>query len=56
MASVEAIELMVMHVIEQPRQAYVLNRGAYDNYGDPVGPNTPNAVLAFDEDLPNNRL
>ncbi|GAB5554403.1 MAG: hypothetical protein Sapg2KO_39940 [Saprospiraceae bacterium] len=54
--SVENIELMVMQEMEKPRQAYVLNRGGYDNYGDPVGPSTPAAVLAFEEDLPANRL
>lgn len=54
--SMESIELMVMQEMEQPRQAYVLNRGGYDNYGDPVGPSTPAAVLAFEEDLPANRL
>lgn len=54
--SSEKIELMVMQEMEKPRQAYVLNRGGYDNYGDPVGPSTPAAVLAFEADLPANRL
>jgi len=39
------------------RQTYILNRGLYDQYGKPVEPEAPKAVLAFDtEKYPQNRL
>ena len=49
------IPLMVMEEMKKPRQAYILNRGAYDQPTDPVFPNTPEAVLAFDKKYLSNR-
>ena len=54
--SLDDIPLMVMKEMEEPRQAYVLKRGAYDKYGDPVQPSTPDAILPFSEEMPPNRL
>lgn len=53
--TLEEIPLMVMKEMDKPRQAHVLNRGAYDQPTIPVFPNTPESVLAFDKDLPQNR-
>jgi hypothetical protein len=53
--TLEEIPLMIMKEMDKPRQAYILNRGAYDQPITPVFPNTPKSVLAFDEDLPPNR-
>jgi len=52
--TLEEIEVMVM--ADNPRQAYILNRGAYDQPTTPVATETPPAVLPFPEDLPRNRL
>jgi hypothetical protein len=52
----EDIPLMVMKEMDQPRQAYILKRGAYDKQADPVGPGTPESILSFSGDLPPNRL
>lgn len=49
-------EVMVMDEMPTPRQAYILDRGAYDNYGTPVVPDSPEAILTFDDNLPRNRL
>jgi len=49
-------EVMVMQDMKTPRQAYILERGVYNAHGDPVFPNTPEAILPFPEDLPKNRL
>lgn len=49
-------EVMVMKEMDTPRQAYVLLRGQYDNYGEAVAPGTPSTVLPMDEKLPKNRL
>lgn len=49
-------ELMIMQEMDQPRQAYILNRGQYDDYGETVFPNTPENILPLPEDLPKNRL
>lgn len=48
--------VMVMEEMEEPRKTHVLARGAYDAHGEEVGAGTPEAVLAFSEDLPQNRL
>jgi hypothetical protein len=49
-------EIMVMRELPQRRQSYFLNRGAYDNRGEPVGPDTPAALIGFPDDAPRNRL
>ncbi|MFP5042339.1 DUF1553 domain-containing protein [Parasediminibacterium sp. JCM 36343] len=49
-------EAMVMGDLPTPRQAYVLKRGLYDSHGDKVQPSTPNAILPYPKDFPQNRL
>ncbi|MBZ0258304.1 DUF1553 domain-containing protein, partial [bacterium] len=49
-------EVMVMAEMPQPRQAYLLKRGAYDQHGEKVFPDTPQSIMAFSQSLPNNRL
>lgn len=49
-------EIMVMDEMPIPRQAYILERGAYDSYGKPVVSDSPEAILPFDDNLPRNRL
>jgi hypothetical protein len=49
-------EIMVMKELDQPRQAYLLERGHYANRAAPVSPDTPPSILPFDETLPRNRL
>ena len=48
----------IMTMMDEPgqRPAYLLSRGAYDQRGEEVGPNTPSSVLPFPEDAPRNRL
>jgi len=52
----EIPEIMVMEEMEEPRQAFILSRGQYDEKGDPVEPHTPESILAFPDHLPSNRL
>jgi len=47
---------MVMSEMEQPRQAVVLNRGQYDQPGEPVQPGLPEAFGGMPESFPLNRL
>lgn len=55
--SVEDIqEYMIMQEMPEPRQAYLLKRGNYDELGDEVFPNTPESILPFSKELPKNRL
>ena len=49
-------EVMVMKEMSEPRQAYVLERGVYDSYGEKVYPNTPEDILPYPEEYPKNRL
>jgi hypothetical protein len=49
-------EIMVMRELPQPKMAYVLNRGDYDNRGEPVEPDTPAVLPPFPADQPKNRL
>jgi len=49
-------ELMVMGDTPEPRQTYLLKRGVYNEFGEEVFPNTPKAILNFDNNLPKNRL
>ncbi|MDU0355123.1 DUF1553 domain-containing protein [Paraglaciecola aquimarina] len=49
-------EIMVMQEMEQPRQAYVLERGGYANHGEKVSPGVPERFYPFDPDWPKNRI
>ncbi|HMP82031.1 MAG TPA: DUF1553 domain-containing protein [Verrucomicrobiota bacterium] len=49
-------EIMVMKELEQPRPAFLLERGAYDSPGEPVQRDTPASVMPFLEGQPRNRL
>lgn len=49
-------EIMVMRETDQPRQTYLLRRGAYDAREKPVSPGTPGILPSLDPDLPANRL
>jgi Protein of unknown function (DUF1553) len=49
-------EIMVMRELPQPKKAYTLFRGAYDQHRDEVGAGTPAALSPFPEGAPNNRL
>ncbi|WP_422349979.1 PSD1 and planctomycete cytochrome C domain-containing protein [Flagellimonas sp.] len=50
------VKVMVMEDMPEPRDAFVLNRGAYDQPTDQVFPATPEAIFPFPEELPKNRL
>jgi len=45
--SMGSINYMVMEEMNKPRQAHILNRGAYDKPTTPVVPNTPESILPF---------
>ncbi len=49
------IQLMVMEEMAEPRQAFILNRGLYDQPADEVRASTPQAILPFAENLDKNR-
>lgn len=49
-------EIMVMREDSRRRKSYLLNRGAYDNRGEPVSAGTPAALPAFPADAPRTRL
>lgn len=49
-------EIMVMRELPQPKKAYVLERGVYDQRREEVGPGTPSALPPMDSSLPKNRL
>ncbi|MEK6476234.1 DUF1553 domain-containing protein [Catalinimonas sp. 4WD22] len=49
-------EIMVMGERAEPRQTYLLERGAYDAHGKEVSPGIPEQVSDFSENLPPNRL
>ncbi|HZV33764.1 MAG TPA: DUF1553 domain-containing protein, partial [Verrucomicrobiae bacterium] len=52
----EAPTTMVMQELPQPRPAYVLFRGQYDQRRDQVQPDVPEFLLAFPKSAPRNRL
>ena len=54
--TLKEIPLMVMEEMPKKRQAYILNRGAYDNPTTPVSPEMPKSILAFDEKFSKDRL
>jgi hypothetical protein len=49
-------EIMVMGDDTRLRPTYILERGVYDAHGKPVSPGIPEALMAWPEDLPRNRL
>lgn len=51
-----AKEIMVMQELPEPKPAFILNRGAYDDRGEPVEMATPKVLPPFPADQPNNRL
>lgn len=51
-----APETMIMRDLPEPRATYTLHRGQYDDPRDPVVHGTPEAILAFPDSLPRNRL
>ena len=55
-AAAEVPEIMVMREMDKPRPVHVLRRGIYDEKGDVVLPGTPEALGAFPDTLPHNRL
>ncbi len=52
----EAREIMVMRELPQPKPAYVLKRGEYDQRGERVSADTPAALPPFPTGQPRNRL
>ncbi|MDO6803252.1 DUF1553 domain-containing protein [Wenyingzhuangia sp. 1_MG-2023] len=55
--SVEKIkQIMVMKERKTPRQAYIFDRGVYDQYKEKVYPGVPDLIFPMDESLPKNRL
>jgi len=48
--------VMVMKEMEEPRETFVLERGAYDRPGKKVGPDVPRVLPPLPEGAPNNRL
>ena len=54
--NLDSIPLMVMEEMPEKRQAYILNRGAYDKPTTPVDPDLPKSILPFDDSLPKDRL
>jgi hypothetical protein len=49
-------EISVMKESDEPRAAFILNRGAYDAPGEKVGRETPSFLPPFPKDAPRNRL
>ncbi len=47
------IELMVMKEMPQPRKSFILNRGLYDQHGEEVFPQTPEAIQVSKKYEPN---
>ncbi len=57
MAATDAVnEIMVMRELDQPKTAYVLGRGEYNQRREPVPPGVPEWLLPLPEGAPNNRL
>ncbi|MGH9631720.1 MAG: DUF1553 domain-containing protein [Bryobacteraceae bacterium] len=48
--------VMVMKEREEPRETFVLKRGAYDAHGEKVSPGVPSILPPLSEGAPNNRL
>ncbi|MFK7786661.1 MAG: PSD1 and planctomycete cytochrome C domain-containing protein [Crocinitomicaceae bacterium] len=54
--SVLPVRTMIMKDDPNIRKTFVLGRGQYDQPGEEVNPTTPNSILTFEENLPQNRL
>ncbi len=54
--TLKEIPLMVMEEMPKKRQAYILNRGAYDKPTTPVDSEMPTSILAFDDKFTKDRL
>ena len=54
--AVEAREIMVMRELPEPKPAYLLRRGEYNQRGERVTADTPAALPPFPADAPRNRL
>ncbi|MDQ7948684.1 MAG: DUF1553 domain-containing protein [Pedobacter sp.] len=52
----DAEEIMAYKELKTPRPTFILDRGSYDAPRKRVMPSTPENVLAFDPNLPKNRL
>ncbi|MEX0275629.1 MAG: PSD1 and planctomycete cytochrome C domain-containing protein [Flavobacteriaceae bacterium] len=52
----QEIPLMVMEEMTPPRATHILDRGLYDHPTEQVFPGTPEAILPFPKELPQNRL
>lgn len=55
-SDMKEVPVMVMQEMSEPRPAFVLDRGVYDQPTTEVFPNTPEAVLPYSENYPKNRL
>ena len=49
-------EIMVMRELPEPKKAFTLFRGQYDQHRDEVGAGTPAVLSPFPKDAPKNRL
>ena len=49
-------EIMVMRELPEPKKAFTLFRGQYDQHRDEVGAGTPASLPPFPKDAPKNRL
>lgn len=49
-------EIEVMEELSQPKPAFILKRGAYDQHGEPVSANTPAILPPLPAQAPRNRL
>jgi len=49
-------EIEVMEELAEPKPAYILKRGAYDQHGEQVSANTPSILPPLPADAPRNRL
>lgn len=50
------IMVSVMDELDTLRPTYILERGVYDARTEQVNPDTPEAIMAFDDSFPKNRL
>ena len=55
-AADDMAEIMVMRELPQPKKAFTLFRGQYDQRRDEVGAGTPASLSPFPKDAPKNRL